>query len=88
MPKVVYAIHFARIGVIVAVLTNCMHTAFWLAIGCVVVAGDHLELTLKVLHKLLPEVQGELTVKVGDNKEGVLVMRTRTWRPWHIGSIC
>jgi hypothetical protein len=38
-----------------------------------VVRGGHLKHNLKVLHKLLPEVQGESTVSARDNREGVSV---------------
>jgi hypothetical protein len=52
-------------------LADHANAAFHLAIGLVVVGGGHLKLTLKVLHKLLPEVRGESTVYVRDNREGV-----------------
>jgi hypothetical protein len=47
--------------------------AFCLAITLVVVRGGNLELDLKVLHKLLPKVQGESTVPVRDNREEVSI---------------
>jgi hypothetical protein len=48
-----------------------VNIAFCLAIGLVVVKGGHLELDLKILHELLLQVRGELTVPVRDNREGV-----------------
>jgi hypothetical protein len=46
---------------------------FCLTIGLVVVRDDHLELYLKVLDELLPEVQGESTVSIRVNGEKVSV---------------
>jgi hypothetical protein len=54
-------------------LMDCVNAAFCLAIALVVVGGGHLGCDLKVLHELLPEVQGELAVSVRDNREGVFM---------------
>jgi hypothetical protein len=50
------------------VLADHANVELCLAIGLVVVRGYHVGLNLKVLHQLLPEVRGESTVSVGDNR--------------------
>jgi hypothetical protein len=50
-----------------------MNTVFCLAISVVVARGDHFQLNLKVLHKLLSKVLGKSTVFVRDNRERVFM---------------
>jgi hypothetical protein len=51
------------------VSADCVYTVFPLAISLVVVNGGHDKDDWKLLHELLPEVQGEFTVSVRDNRE-------------------
>jgi hypothetical protein len=69
MAQLVYAIHSSWISEIAKALVDYVNTVFGLAIVLVVVGGGHLKLDLKVLHKLLPEVRGELTLSIRDNRE-------------------
>jgi hypothetical protein len=71
MVKVIYPIRSSWIGEVVKAMIDHVNVALCLAIALVVVSGGHLNLNLKVLHKLLPEVQDELTISVRDNREGV-----------------
>jgi hypothetical protein len=71
MAQLVYPIHPSWIGGIAKTLADHVNIVFSLAISLVVVGGGHLKLDLKVFHKLLLEVQGELTVSGKDNRERV-----------------
>jgi hypothetical protein len=73
MAQLVYAICFSEIGEIVVVLEDHVNVAFHLTSGLVVEGGGHLKLNVKDFQELLPEVQGESTVSVRDNREGVFM---------------
>jgi hypothetical protein len=57
MAKLVYPIHFSRIGEVVKALMDYQNVAFCLTIGLLVIRDDHLELDLKVLYELLPKCE-------------------------------
>jgi hypothetical protein len=50
-----------------------VNAVFCLVVGLVVVQGGYLKLDLKVFHKLLPEVGGDSTVSVRNNRVEVTI---------------
>jgi hypothetical protein len=69
----VYPVHSSWDSEVMEALIDRVNMAFCLTIDLGVLRGRHLELNLKVLHELLSEVRGELTISVRENRAEVSI---------------